>query len=79
MVYVGFTVLLLVAVLIGFALGKAQRKPVSKAEMKELQEAQDFIDTLTAKAGEHSALGDDFAVITLDDIRRYNTRVRALR
>lgn len=72
-------VLTVVALLIGYALGKAQRDPVDKSERRELDALRDFMDELTAKAAEHATLGDDFALITLGDIRHHNQQVKALR
>lgn len=49
------------------------RRPDRKAQ-KELDYVQQFVAELALDAAEHAALGDAFAVITLDKIRNTNRK-----
>lgn len=62
-------VLPIVAFAVGVLLARAgQQKGLTSAEKRELNSYRNLVGDLTSLAGEHSALGDNFAVIALQKI-----------
>ena len=51
-------------------------KPLTSAEKKELNGYRNLVGELTSSAGEHSALGDHFAVIALQKINEHRKELQ---
>jgi len=73
-------ILLIIGVLpiLGFIVGTRAGRATSltRHDRRELEARRDFMSDLAAKAGEHSMLGDQFAVIVQGMLRDERDRLR---
>ena len=67
-------ILLTVGFLLGVVLRSSKPNDLDRKERKELMSYRLLINELTASAGEHAALGDNFAVIALSRINEQQRR-----
>jgi cell division protein FtsL len=59
------------AFVVGVLVSRSRTPQLTSAEKKELKSYRDLVSELTSLAGEHSALGDNFAVIALQKINEH--------
>jgi len=67
----------IIAVVVGVLLARSgQRDRLPANNRKELIAARNLIDELAVSASEHAVLGDTYASIVLDEIRKYRREVQ---